>query len=632
MTPSTIILLHFDEPSGISPADELGNLDDLGVEPGIVAPDVVQSWCGVGRRFLQAETNGLIAADVSSNGTLLPRDASVQALISLTLASAAGPQTIIARGVNDGSLPERYAYGLELEEQAGNPGFVEVRWFWSDAAGTVITAPPGVFRHAGDGAEILITATRRWEASGTVVVRYYVDSRLIADLRISSSIGGGFTGTTTIGARKSGGVWDRYLNGMIDELAVLDYELSADEIAATWQRLTVHQPAGYETFRGLAPPGVGWFDNPSSDIARRAKVVGQAIGLFVAGVEEFRSTFLPGTCSAWLLPRWEHLYAMSPMPLDSLDVRRARVLARMAAEESYSIPALQAAFSVLFGLDPDQVGILEVSNEWTDSFDALADERWSPGATAAWSIASGELEFDAPAAVDIDIEPTLSSCYLRTPLDRTDVGPIWFGAKLVDFTGLPSGSFVGLALHRRVGNRTLWFGVHNNGATIDLVTTEGVYGVFGALTVLATIASGPLWLRVNLEPADDADPTDATPVPITLSWSVTGPSSGFTDHNGTAYPWYDLAGFGAFTTSTPGAPIAARFDDAHVLVRNGLAPFVWFAYRDPALAGSYDLINSNTLGRKVSPAHMLGAACASKHLLVGDPVFGLVGSVPMGWE
>jgi len=43
--------------------------------------------------------------------------------------------TSIARGLNDGTASERYAYGLEVQEQSGFPGFVEVRWFWQDESG-----------------------------------------------------------------------------------------------------------------------------------------------------------------------------------------------------------------------------------------------------------------------------------------------------------------------------------------------------------------------------------------------------------------------------------------------------------------------------------------------------------------
>ncbi len=629
MTPSSIVLLHFDEPADILPADALGNLDDLGVESGIVAPDVAETWCGVGRVFEQASTNALIAGDKSTLGTMLPRDCSIRVLISFVLTGANGPQTIISRGVNDGTTPERYAYGLEVEEQAGNAGFLEVRMFWQDASGAVVTAPPGVFQHVGDGKEIKLTATRRYETSGRVVVRYYVDSRMIGEFEMTSTISGGVSGTMTIGGRKSGGAWSRFLNGTIDELEVLDYELSADEVRATWERLTIHQPQGYATMRGLAPPGVGWFNNPSSDTAKRAKVVGQAIGLFVAAVEEFRATFLPSTCPAWLLPRWESLYVLTSKPLDSLDVRRARVLARMSAEDGYSIPALKAAFSIALGIDADDVEILEYLNERNDPFTSLVAERWTDGDVGTWSTSVGELALNVPSGTAIDISPAIGDCRLWTPLDRTDVGPVWFAAKVVSYTGVPSGSFVGLMLHRRTGNRTLWFGLYNNGTTIDLIRREGTIGAFGAAVSLATIAAGPVWLRIDLDPGGQ-DSDDVTPVALKLSWSTTGPSSGFTTVTTTAYPWYELAGFGAFTTSTPGADIDARFDDARIFVPKALAPFCWFAYRDPNLPGTYDPIAANALARVASPAHMYGAACASKHLLCGDPVSGLVGWTPMG--
>lgn len=630
----SVIMLRFDEPTGVLPSDEAERLNDLGIESGIAIPVVAETFCGLGRTFVQASDNALIAGDRSTlSATVLPRDASIMALISLTLAGASGPQTIIARGINDGTIPERYAYGLEVVGTAGSPGSFDVRWFWSDASGTVITADAATFEHAGDGAEIMLTATRRVEGP-SVIVRYYIDSRIIGEFDVTSTISGGVSGTTTIGGRKSAGAWSRFLNGTIDELQVVNYELTADEVRTTWERLTVHQPAGLEAFKGLAPPGVGWFNNLSSDIARRAKVVGQAIGLFISHVEELRSTFLPGKCAPWLLPRWEDLYAIFPMPLDSIDLRRARVLARMAAEEGYSIPQLQTAFSLLFGLDPASVEILELSNEWTDTFDGtdIIAERWQSGSVGAFAIIPSlhQLSIDVADSLDINQSPTLGDCRLWTPLDRTDGGQVFFAAKVVDFD-MPHGSFVGLMLHRRVGSRTLWFGIYNNAGVFEIATCEGTMsGGFSAITSLATVTVGPLWLRINLGAGDDTFLGNDT-LTLTLSWSTTGPTSGFTNHDTTAYRWYDLAGFGAFTTITTAFELGMTFDDAHVYVPQGLAPFAWFAYRDPALDGTYDLINANALARKVSPAHMYGAACASKRFLFGDPVAGLIGSTPWGW-
>ena len=341
---SAIILLPFSESGKVQPSDLLGNLGDLGTETGIVAPARVSAWTGFGRQFVQASTNGLVAVDLSSNGTLLQRDVTIQVLISLTLSGASGPQTIIARGNNDGTASERYAYGLELQEQSGFPGFVEVRWSWQDSSGTIKAQAPGVFRSPGDGVEFMLTATRRWESTSRVVVRYYVNDQLIAELvSADGDISGGTTGHTTIGAQKSSGSYGRYFNGVLDELMVLDNELSIEEIRHTWRRLTEYQPGGVETFAALSPDGSVWYKNPGNDIAKRVKIVGQLLGLGVAGAEETRALILPDAMPLELAPRWEAICEQSAAPGDSLDVRRVRVVSYLSRDEGFLLDPIKQA-------------------------------------------------------------------------------------------------------------------------------------------------------------------------------------------------------------------------------------------------------------------------------------------------
>ena len=634
--PSAILLLHFDEPNGVSPADALGNLDDLGGDVGVIAPLSVDAFTGAGRGFRQANPNALIAGDASSLGTMLPRDASIQALITIALTGAAGPQTVIARGIHDGSAPERYAYGLQVQEQAGNPGYVEIAWFWEDSAGNVITAPPGVFRHAGDTTEIMLTATRRWEAIDRVVVRYYVDRRCIGELvSTSGDISGGVTGTTTIGGRKNAGAWEHFLNADLDELAVFDYELSAEEVAQTFDRLTIHQPAGLASFAGLAPPGLPWTEDPSTDIAKRAKVIGHGIGLLTAAIEELRACFLPAHCPAWLLPRWESLYGLAPGPLDSLDVRRARVIARMSADEGYSIPALMAAFAPVFGLDSSAVQMIEYANEWSDSLDTeIAPERWTSGDVGTWSVVNGQLVLAVPNGTNIPPGPTPNPCHLWTPIDRgadddpgNEFDEATISVTFVDVSDVPAAtlqtSLVGMCLHNRVGNRTLWIGLHSpDGVARQLGYREGTAaGGLGAFTsVAAAPANGPLWIRVRTV-------HDGT---LVISWSTTGPSAGWTSASATAFGAYNIAGLGMTTDAALASAVSVRFDDFIAWTPGALRQFCWFAFRDPTLPGFMDMIGAQLLARVVSPAHMIGAACASKSLLMGDPVLGLVGTTPMG--
>lgn len=634
--PSAILLLHFDEPAGVPPSDALGNLNDLGIEPGIVAPSVVEAFTGCGRSFRQANSNALIAGDESALGTMLSHDATVQTLITIALTGATGPQTIIARGVHDGSVPERYAYGLQLQEQAGNPGYIEIAWFWEDSTGTVMTAPPGVFRHAGDTAEVMLTATRRWEAIDRVVVRYYVDRRLIAELvSTNGDISGGVTGTMTVGGRKNTGAWENFLNADIDELEVFDYELSADEISQTFDRLTIHQPDGVASFAGLAPPGLTWTADPSTDIAKRAKVIGHGIGLLTSAIEELRATFLPDRCSAWLIPRWESLYGIAPGPLDSLDARRARVLARMSADEGYSIPALMAAFAPVFGLDSSDVEIIENANEWVDGFDtSIAVERWKEGDVGTWSIASGKLVLAVTSGTNIPAIGVPNPCNIMTPIDRgADEDPgnefdeATISVTFADVSDVPAAtlqtSLVGMCFHNRVGNRTLWVGLHSpDGVARELGYREGDARVgLGSFTSVATMTtSGPLWIRVRTV-------HDGT---LVISWSTTGPSSGWTSSSASAFGSYNLAGLGMTTDSALASNVSARFDDFTAWTPGALVVFCWFAFRDMTLLGSADFVGAQLLARVVSPAHMVGAACASKSLLVGDPVNGLVGTTPMG--
>lgn len=462
---SGIILLHLDEPATLQPSDSLGNLEDLGTETGIVAPGRVSTWAGFGRQFLQASTNGLVAPDRSSNGTLLLRDVTIQALLSLTLTGATGPQTLIARGLNDGTASERYAYGLELEQQAGFAGFVEARWFWQDSSGTIKTQAAGVFKHPGDGVEFMLTATRRWQSTSSVVVRYYVNDQLIAELTSSDGdISGGTTGHTTLGARKASGTYGRYLNGVIDDLAVLDLELSLEEIRHTWRRLTEYQPGGIETFAGLMPPGARWYKNPGNDIGRKAKVVGELLGLVVAGAEEVRALSLPDAAPLERTQRWEGILDLTARPGDSLDVRRARNLGFLAREEAFDVPTIQQALSEPLDLAPSDVQILEFTNTVTDDFATSIASRWFDGLGATWSIVSGALQAFAASGADLQWVDR------KTPflLQAAEPGRLYVAGKLVSYATIPTSSFMGLALHNRDVGEWLWFGIFNNGGTLQL--------------------------------------------------------------------------------------------------------------------------------------------------------------------
>lgn len=625
---SAIILLHFDESGKVQPSDSLGNLGDLGIETGIVAPTRVSAWAGFGRQFLQGSTSGLVAPDLSTKGTLLQRDVTIQALITLTLSGASGAQTIVARGNNDGTASERYAYGLEVQEQAGFAGFVEVRWFWQDSAGTIKTQAPGVFKSPGDGVEFMLTATRRWESTSRVVLRYYVNDDLIGELvSVDGDISGGTTGHTTIGARKASGAYSRYFNGVVDELMVLDNEISIEEIRHTWKRLTEYQPGGVETFAALAPPGSVWAKNLGNDIGKRAKIVGELHGLAVAGAEEIRALTLPDAAPLEKTAQWEGICEQSAAPGDSLDVRRARVISYLSRDEGFQLAPIAQALSGPMSLDPALIQIDEFTNTITDDFSggAIAD-MWFNGGAAGWSLVSGELQGVAATATNFRWEDRITP-FLLTP---NEPHRLFFSAKISAYASMAASVFGGIALHNRHTNDWLWFGIYNNAGIKQLVWRKAIAGgAPSAETVLVTPSgAGPYWLRISTSQlASFIDNGD-----LTLSYSTTSSSAGFTDvqiNTGITSGWY-WAGFTFYSNvASTAASTTMTFDDFLLHDADSLRPYSWYAYRDPALAGNPDLIGSDRLVKKIKPAWTVASAISNRKVICDDQRDGLCDHGPV---
>ncbi len=470
----------------------------------------------------------------------------------------------------------------------------------------------------------MITATRRWERTDRVVVRYYVGETMIGELvSEDGDISGGTTGTTSIGARKAAGVWDRFLNGTIDELLVADYEMSFEEVRETWRRLTVYQPAGAEMFQGLAPPGVWWFETPNSEIARRAKIVGQTLGLGIAATEKLRATFLPQVCPLDEIPDWERLCGLNSRPNDSLDVRRTRVVSYLAREEGLNLPAIRTAFAEVLDADADELEILESTQEIADGFTEISAARWRAGAVGTWSVVSNEAHLAVAGATNISFTADLT-CLLRTLLDTGD-GRIYVSAKLSSWGALPASVGVGIYLHNRRTNDLLWFGVYNDAGTHKIGHRKIVAGVAGVFVAIVNApGAGPLWLRMSSLTSGDVGTFD-------LSRSTTGPNTGFTTTQVAAgVAGLDWAGFLAFSAGATAGATAADFDDFLSYTPDGTWPFWWYVFRDPGITGSPDMIGANALTRKVKPGHTFAAACESTSVICDDERYGLCDRAPLG--
>jgi hypothetical protein len=594
---TTLILLHFDEPEAIRPVDSMRNLDDL-----VGAVPSAASWAGDagGGRDFDA-VNDLSATDLPGRDTLTTRDATIQAIIAVRDTILSGE--IIRRGIS-GSAAERCAFGLSVTNGPSNT--MQLGWFWETEAGLSKPQAPGVYEHPGDAEFILVTATRRWESSSRVVIRYYVGDEMIAELlSVDGDIGGATTGTTAVGSG---------FDGIIDEIKVTDHEMSPEEVRETWRRMTVHQPAGEDVFRGQIPIGPGWARDPSNRIGRRVRVAGQALGLPIASAERMRATWLPHRADSETLAIWEWIRGVSPRPLDSLDVRRSRVVALFQREAGFSRPAVEQALADSFDVDPINVEILEFTNTVTDGFTTLSTERWHIESPSQWTqVAGTQLLLQVVSSADIRWEAAARvPCHVRTPL-ASGAGEISAQVTLQTIASMPTDTLAGLFLYNFRTGDALWFGIVNDAGTYRAVWRSYLAGVVTTAVVHSYGGSpAPVWLRIIA--------SATTPGTYRFQHSTTGADTLATVATVAgliAEPEYAGVAAVGLDASTSGA-MELRFDDFIARTPRGTRPFYWYAYRHPVLPGDPDMRGADLIVQKLKPAHTHAAAVGSRSLLCDD--------------
>jgi hypothetical protein len=628
MTTRTVVLLHFAEPvSTFKPHDAMGELADLGVVAGITMPEVADAFTGLGRDFVPASTRGLTAADQADGDTLLTRNCTVQVLTTIRAGSAAAwPRALVVRGLG-GSSAERVSFGLEVDEVAVPADHLELRWYWEDEAGAQQSpVSGGTFKApATDDEFLLLTATRRWVSIDQVVVRYYVNEHLIGEVDTtatgvsgSGSIGGGTTGSTSIGARKAAGVWGSFWDGIIDEVKVTDYEMSPEEVRATWERLTRHQPSGVAQVTALAPPGSKWGEDPSQNRGRLMRIAGESSGVVVARAEELRENFLAQNAYHEEIQRWEDLVGISAKPRDWLDRRRERVVANLSRDNGYAVPQLQDVLAEPLDLDASDIEIMEFTNRIDEAFTTLEAERWyvEAGTNGTIQATAGELEFDIDAGESYQYDGTTLLPRRAMTSISSNEGRMVALIKLDNITSLGLTALAGLYLFNWRTKNSLWWGVKNDGGTQKIGYTKLQGGVLSAfVTVLDPAPAAPIWLRA----IKDADVAGR----YSLGYSTTGPETGFT--NATVNDLLDdpeWAGAALHSTAVVAASASVFFDDFVLIAPKGTRPFKWYAYRDPLLAGVPDMLGANALIRRMKPAYTHGAAITSKSLLCDNEASG----------
>ena len=429
----------------------------------------------------------------------------------------------------------------------------------------------------------------------------------------AGDIGGGTTGHTSVGARKTAGTWGRFFSGAIEQLGVYDYEMPLEEIEATWARLSRHQPEGVERFRASSPLGAPWSRDPSSVIGKLIRVFGHMAG-GAASLAEEMGDILPDRASSPLLARWEFLLAKPPLPLDSLDTRRERTLSLIQRENGLARPIVKKVLATVLDVAEDAVDIREFTNRIDEPWDSIRVERWH-NEGGVFSSVSGKLRVLVPDGSDLPFGSPSQRGHLITSIAEGDHGQpangngTWCEIKVDSVTSWPSNdAVVGLYWFDAMTDDRIWIGVSKVGANYVLAHRRKVAGVLSSITVLHTFgASLPaFYLRTRR--------TSST-TSMLVEWSTTSFAADLSTATITCPPSPAWVGVGAGVDGTLDADLTIFFDDFATHAPQGRRSYSWYVYRNLALPGTPDMIGARQLVSRYRHSHMHADAVTSLSVL-----------------
>lgn len=597
----TLVHLRFNEASDdVAPSDAVGSLADLAA-PGTLPP-VVDGFTGFARAL--GDTQYFAALDVVPGASLSTRDVTVQAILEWDFdaqVALAIPGPICLRGDDGGGAAEINAYRVELRVVNVAARIGELRFTWATTGGAPQVQLGGHFIVPPSGF-LMLTATRRWVSSGEVEIQYYVGDRLIGDhVSVNGDIGGGTTGSFLVGGNPNDTSW---LTAKLDELRVLNYHVTHEEVEATWLRLSKFQPRGYKAIRDLFQPDAPVSNDPASRFQKLLRIAGHAIGYSAAQAENIKLNQLPDRAYGPALEQWESVLGEAPRAPDSVARRRRRCSAHFSQRQGVSPPGVVASTGELLVADETQLQIVAFDQTTVDTFETLNELRWTYEPTAKWTIAANALRVLGVDAGDDWVE------FYNA---RQSIGGKGRGAEMIAKltpTTITNNSEVGIMFADRARRHAILFGYRrDNGGVLRLVTELALYGVLQGATIQNSPAGlNPVWLHLRAQA--DYTGLGAQQTRFDARWSFASGAGPFTESLNI------LAGFRDFhwacfyaralTAAAPSVDVA--IDDCRVRTPYGDRTLWFYVRRDPTLPGSPDYVGANGVISRLKHANTDAAA------------------------
>lgn len=612
--PKTAALLSFREvDTDILPSDRAGNLEPLSadVANGLAMPTVGDGLIDRGRVFDGA--SGLVTVEAEAGSLELRRDLTIDVVLHYDIAAAAGTGVVAQRGRSTGAAAEVALFGLQLEKVSATVATLRMRWDYTDALGAYVAATvPGV-KFTVPAGHFYAWAIRRWKGPAAVEVIYGLNDQEIGRVTsVHGDIRDGTGGAFQVGCRDdgTGSAYANHFRGTIDELRVSNVARTVEEMRQTFRAFAVHQPRGAEIVRALVPPRV-YSTDPDSAVQRELAIEGDALGAVMATVAAIREDTLPDR--AWFsLEDWERICRLHPKPGARVEERRAEVVSFLRTVHGFNVDKVPIALQDVFDLDPSDIQIVEGTNRFVDDFSA--DKGWWQnvlGEAGAHSIAlqdqdvSGSTETVRVSATDDARWRALEYVARRVPIPAGDLlrdsGPYDGAQAQVQIQAASIGVtsvYGGLMAWNAAGDLII-VGVDFLAAQNRLVvqTYDAASDTWTTAAVLENPVTLPSWVRLEYVSGSDWRVYfDTSADPTANETAVTGPAD----------PVY--VGLGIASPGTWVGTQTIDFRDFELWAPLALLPFLWFAYRDPGLAGTPNMRAAERLVQRLKPAHTEGHA------------------------
>ncbi len=640
-TAGTVALWDFQEiAEAVRPVDQAENLtdlaDDLITVPPLNTPAVVVSEIsGRGREF-DGSDEGMIATETVADSLRLTRNVTVRAFLRLAIDRMSGGEkaTIVVRGKNTVAA-ERLLFGVDIERITATTGRIRARWaeiggIEATVVGVVFPIDPTKFFE--------LAVIREWIDTTTVNVTYMIDGEVIGtEVVADGDIGEGVGGTLAIGAAYDVfGVYERFLpfTTILDSLSIESDAMSPEEIRQDFRRITVHQPNGYRALRGYLPPGTTYSQEPDSRIQRWVAAEGDGLGFAFAQAEQLREDILPNRAYNEMLEQWESLTGLSPGPSQTVAARRTAVLSFLRKTLGFPVEDIKTGLELAFGLDDTDIEIFEFTGLRTDDFSV--DDIGSPP-SPIWvteqgngtiTVAAGACRITAAPGSDLrwagGSPRRLTGITGQTSEETTDQCVLITKVDIVVLGLLVQDVIVGHIWKAINGDMAVMGYKATGAATRRIYYAEWIDGVLSTpVDVSGVDVAEPRYLltRYNHDAAT-----------FTLEWeAVRANLNGVGIDQATLLVNPQWAGFGMVGTDLAiGDTATFDFDDAEIFEPDSPRGFVFIAYRDPALGGTYNLDLAQQQIDKQSPAHSHGAAIDDKDgFTLGPTGTGRLGISPL---